>query len=185
MIDSGNRSFKVPAFQENRQPRETAENLALFNFATNYLPTANKFELMGDLMQCGNMQERIRLVVDQLMNDSQFEFDPTDLKQAAEACVIKSQMLNEYSPSLAHVGGSQQNFCFEVVLIKPDDIRTELEDSILQKMEQPREALDQLVETFVMSCDARSMLEGRICEQIAEIMNAKSMHKTAANYERF
>lgn len=179
MIDSGMRSFKVPAMKDNRQPGKTVENIALFNFATNYLPTANKFQLMGDLMQCGNMHERIRLVVDQLINDSQFEFEPTDLKQAAKACVIKSQMLNEYSPSLAH-------FCsFEVVLIKPDDIRTELEDSILQKMEQPREALDQLVETFVMGCDARSMLEGRMCEQIAEIINAKSMHKTAASYERF
>lgn len=183
MIDSGKRSFKVPAFRDNRKPVDTVENEALFNFATSYLPAANKFQLMGDLMQCGTMQERIRLVVDQLMNESQFEFDPVDLQLAAEACVIKSQLLNEYNPSLPH-GGLQQGL-IKVVLIKPSDMRTELEDSIVLKMDQPRDALNQLVETYVMGCDARSLLEGHVCEQIAEILNDAGMHKTAVSYERF
>ena len=160
---------------DNRKSMETVRSEALFSFTTSYLKSVNKFELMKQLMECGSLEQGIKVAIGYLMKDSQFEFDPADLKLAAESYVIKCQMLNEYCPS-----PYGQNLS-HIVLIKPIELLTELEDFVCQKMGQSLETADK-VETYVLSCDPRLLLEGQNCVQCAEIMNGnlrkyKSYHK--------
>lgn len=170
LLDSGKSCVNINTVNMNKnilssmRDSEKIRTEALFNFATRYLQDINKFELMRQLMNCGSPDQQIKLVVRVMMENSQFVFDQNDLIDAACSYVKKCQMMEEQEPT----SGMQLNS--EVILIKPNNNYTEL-DNLLAQMINHTEIRMDMVEKHTIGCDARSLLEGKNCHYVAGIIN--------------
>ena len=138
------------------------ETDALFTFAQKYLPEVGKYDLMGHLIQSGtNLKHRVAFVVDELMKKSKLKFDAEDLREAAYAFAIKSQLVEEYMCEAKK--NVRSKLPLHVTLIKAAKARSELEDLL--------EDCFFSVEKLVIGCDQRSMLEGIYGVNVAMAMN--------------
>jgi len=130
---------------------------ALMTFVQKYLQTVNKFELMNQLMRLTTLEERIRFVVNELMENSQFNFELFDLREAARSFVTRWTMLERF----------QTKFDLklkEILLVKPVKLETELE-TLLAETFRGKLTMD------VIECDQRSFLEGSNGMNVAEFLN--------------
>jgi pimeloyl-ACP methyl ester carboxylesterase len=165
LLDSGKPcvSNYIMMATSNMKNKAKIENEALFGFACTYIQPVSKFELMGAIMECNTLAQRINLVVNLLMEKSQFKFDRADLKDAACSYVIKCMMSEDLMPVCA------LRFP-EVILIKASNQETELEDLI--RIKKSKNVMGHCnVETHIIGCDVRSMLDGQNCKHVADIMN--------------
>ena len=137
---------------------------ALFTFATQYIRDVNKSELMQKLMDCNNLAEKIRLVVGELMNKSQFKFNEVDLADAALSYVMKFQLLAEY------MSVKGRRIRAEVILIKPNRNLTELDDLLCRMMKEGVISKN-MIEKHLVGCDTRNLLDGENCRNVAAIIN--------------
>jgi len=145
-----------------------SESDALYRFAVQYLPTINRFEFIQELSRFCSLEQRVRYVVERLMNKSQFMFEQYDLETATRAYVCKYMLFNKYQPLKS------------LRLPEIYQIRCGSRQQALLSITSPiQEVLESIysgkLDTQYVDCDYRSFLEGMNGYQVATIINENLM----------
>lgn len=139
------------------------ESDALFRFAQMYFVNMNETEFYHQLTSLHSLNQRVRYVVRELMNRSQFTFEPIDLEYAARAFVTKYIMMMQYTPV--------QELRMPTVYL----IKSGLQQSLVQIRTQLENFLEHYFSgrlyTEFVDCDFRSFLEGHNGYLVASILN--------------
>jgi len=159
-LDGSNSYSRSTYFNKEGLDMAMIENTALFQFAENYLPEIeNKHELMGQIMRCPTLKHKVKFIVDYIMENSSFQLDSEDLDEAAHALVVKKRIMETYVPEM------------RVNVNKVMLIRASTNVSITELQTAISKCGFREVDTHVVECDMRSMLDGENCFKIAGIMN--------------
>jgi len=145
-----------------------SESDALYRFAVQYLPTIKRFEFIQELNRFCSLEQRVRYVVERLMNKSQFMFEQYDLETATRAYVCKYMLFNKYQPLKS------------LRLPEIYQIRCGSRQQALLSITSPiQEVLESIysgkLDTQYVDCDYRSFLEGMNGYQVATIINENLM----------
>lgn len=123
----------------------------------------NETEFYHQLTSLHSLNQRVRYVVRELMNRSQFTFEPIDLEYAARAFVTKYIMMMQYTPV--------QELRMPTVYL----IKSGLQQSLVQIRTQLENFLEHYFSgrlyTEFVDCDFRSFLEGHNGYLVASILN--------------
>jgi len=154
-----------------REAREEMEADALMKFALQYYQTMNKVQFFQQLTEFKTTEQRIRFVVRELVNRSQFQFETLDLDWAARAYITKYVMHCMYTPksqlrlpTVYYVKCGGEKRC-ESPLVKIASVRRTYLKSLIEQCFAGK------LKTESVECDVRSFLEGNNGYQVATIMN--------------
>jgi len=139
------------------------ESEALFTFAQQYAPIVSRANFIEELVCMPSFEQRIKYTVNQLLNKSQFQFEPIDLEMAARSFVKKLFMSYKYQPK-------QLVRLNEILLVKSGQ-RSNLVQTSLGEDYGLGQVFNGKIKIQVVDGDHRSFLEGNNGFQVASILN--------------
>ena len=138
----------------------------LYAFAQQYVSQQvffTKAKFIVELAKLACFDERIKFVVRELINKSQFQFEPIDLEKAARSYVLKSFKLYKYKPSTTMR-------LPEILVIKTGQ-RINLAQAKIEEESRLASVFGGKVKVDIVEADHRSFLEGKIGMQVADLIN--------------